>query len=196
MVYVRVQIKHGQTNQGVLKQLRRTTLGLSTHVPLTRKCVAGEIQNLQQKGGKIIQGSGELGERGGRESGREKKIQQLLFNGCRDAVRGQVTIATPRNHGGKTSVSQYGASNSSGCQFRRQTFVCFVVNAEAQMAGQLSVCLLRSENWLRPSPPDETSSLTHLPTKWGVCHCCSLLNRHQHGQLFCGKVGEVGRGGS
>lgn len=70
MVYVRLQIKHGQINQGGLKQLRTTTLGLSTHVPLTQKCVAAEIQNLQQKGGKIIQGSGELSEQGG-ESGRE-----------------------------------------------------------------------------------------------------------------------------
>lgn len=90
MVYVCLQIKHGQINQGGLKQLRRTTLGLSTHVPLTQKCVAAEIQNLQQKGGKIIQGSSELSEQEG-ESGREKK-QQLLFNGCRDAVVGGLTL--------------------------------------------------------------------------------------------------------
>lgn len=77
MVYVRLQIKHGQINQGGLKQLRSTTLGLSTHVPLTQKCVAAGIQNLQQKGGKIIEGSGELSEQGGK-SGREKKTAAAL----------------------------------------------------------------------------------------------------------------------
>lgn len=98
MLYARLQIKHWQISQGGLKQLRRTTLGLWTHVPLTQKCVAAEIQNLQQKGGKIIQGSGELGEQEG-ESGRENKCSSCSSTGAGAQWRGHYHSNTEKSWG-------------------------------------------------------------------------------------------------
>lgn len=73
--------------------------------------------------------------------------------------------------------------------------VCaFVVScSEAQRACQLflvcSLTLLCVGELA--STLNEASSLTQRPTKQGEFHFCSFVNRHQHGQLFCRKVGEA-----